>query len=278
MIIRFDRQQITKEDLKAVEEALLSDFITTGPRVEEFEKAFAAYVNTKHAVAVSSGTAALHLAALALRNKPGQKVITSPITFIASANCILYAGKEVDFVIIERPLNKGIQSFDPGIGTISRGNARCLICGQVTEAKKTRNLFNLSGIPAHFVVNKKGEFGKERTIAKAYSLLSDSVHLNKFIHRKLPKKTNSFDIDNYRMVKYVELDSTNTTYYTTNEKNRLFATQLNNNLDTMRKKEKSKFINLLIEKFPTQNNDSLIYKVVISNSNIENVGFGSKNE
>ncbi len=99
--IPYGRQQITKEDLKAVEEALLSDFITTGPRVEEFEKAFAAYVNTKHAVAVSSGTAALHLAALALRNKPGQKVITSPITFIASANCILYAGKEVDFVDID---------------------------------------------------------------------------------------------------------------------------------------------------------------------------------
>ncbi|MDX2414624.1 MAG: aminotransferase class I/II-fold pyridoxal phosphate-dependent enzyme, partial [Bacteroidales bacterium] len=99
--IPYGRQQITKEDLKAVEEALLSDFITTGPRVEEFEKSFSAYVNTKYAVAVSSGTAALHLAALSLRNRPGQKVITSPITFIASANCILYAGKEVDFVDID---------------------------------------------------------------------------------------------------------------------------------------------------------------------------------
>ena len=143
---------------------------------------------------------------------------------------------------------------------------------------KTRNLFNLSGIPAHLVVNTKGEFGKERIIEKAYSLLSDSVHLNKFIHRKLQKKTNSFDIDNYRMVKYAELDSTNTIYYTTNEKNRLLATQLNNNLDTMRKKEKSKFINLLVEKFPTQKNDSLIYKVVFSKSNIENIGFESENE
>ncbi|SHM83275.1 TlpA disulfide reductase family protein [Polaribacter sp. KT 15] len=143
---------------------------------------------------------------------------------------------------------------------------------------KTRNLFNLSGIPAHLVVNKKGEFGKARIIEKAYFLLSDSVHLNKFIHRKLPKKINSFDIDNYRMVKYVELDSTNTIYYTTHEKNRLLAAQLNNNLDTMRKKEKAKFINLLIEKFPTQNNDSLIYKVIFSKSNIENVEFESENE
>lgn len=143
---------------------------------------------------------------------------------------------------------------------------------------KTRNLFNLSGIPAHLVVNPKGEFGKERIIQNAYSLLSDSIHLNKFINRKLPKKTNSFDIENYRMVKYVELDSTNRIYYSTNEKNRLLATQLNNNLDTMRKEEKTKFINLLVEKFPTQNNDSLIYKVIFSKSNIENVGFESENE
>lgn len=167
----------------------------------------------------------------------------------------------------EEKWKKYIESNKPsGIQLISKDYA------------KTRNLFNLSGIPAHLVVNKKGEFGKARIIENAYSLLSDSVHLNKFIHRKLPKKINSFDIDNYRMVKYVELDSTNTIYYTTNEKNRLLATQLNNNLDTMRKKEKSKFINLLIEKFPIQKNDSIIYKVVFNKSKIENIGIESENE
>lgn len=134
---------------------------------------------------------------------------------------------------------------------------------------KTRNLFSLSGIPAHLVVNTKGEFGKERIIENAYSLLSDSVHLNKFIHRKLPEKTNSLDIDNYRMVKYVEIDSTNLVYYTTNEKNRLLATEINDYVDAMREREKTNFVNLLIEKFPTQKNDSIIYKVVFNKSNIE---------
>ncbi len=141
---------------------------------------------------------------------------------------------------------------------------------------KTRNLFNLSGIPAHLVVNKKGEFGKARAIENAYSLLSDSIHLNKFINRKLSKKTNSFDIENYRIVKYVEIDSTNVVYYTTNEKNRLLATELNDYVDTIRKKEKTNFINLLIEKFPTQNNDSIIYKVIFNKSKVENIEFESK--
>ena len=102
-------------------------------------------------------------------------------------------------------------------------------------------------------------------IESAYSLLSDSIHLNKFINRKLPKKTNSLDIENFREVKYVEIDSTNLVFYTTNEKNRLLATELNNILDTIRKKNKSSFINLLIEKFPTQNADSIIYKVIFRN-------------
>lgn len=143
---------------------------------------------------------------------------------------------------------------------------------------KTRNLFNLSGIPAHIVVNPNGEFGKARIIENAYSLLSDSVHLNKFIHRKLPKKNNSFNIENFRKVKYVEIDSTNLVYYTTNEKNRLLATELNNILDTIRKKDKSNFINLLIEKFPIQKKDSIIYKVIFNKSRIENIGFESENE
>ncbi|MQP23511.1 redoxin family protein [Flavobacterium sp. LMO8] len=134
---------------------------------------------------------------------------------------------------------------------------------------KTRNLFNLSGIPAHLVVNKKGEFGNARAIESAYSLLSDSIHLNKFINRKLPKKTNSFNIENYRRVKYVELDSTNTVYYATNEKNRLLATQLNDYVDTMRKEQKPKFINLLIKKHPMQDKDSIIYKVIFDRSDVE---------
>lgn len=136
---------------------------------------------------------------------------------------------------------------------------------------KTRNLFNLSGIPAHLVVNNIGEFAKARFIENAYSLLTDSIHLNEFINKTLPKKTESFDFENYRVVKYVEIDSTNSIYYTTNDNNRLSATQLNERVDIMRNKEKTKFINLLVEKFPTQNNDSIIYKVAFSKSNTDNV-------
>ena len=99
--IPYGRQNITKEDIREVEKTLESDFITTGPRVDEFEKAFAAYVNTRHALALSNGTAALHISTLALNHLPGKKVITTPITFLSSANSVIYAGKEVDFADID---------------------------------------------------------------------------------------------------------------------------------------------------------------------------------
>ncbi|MGQ9846632.1 MAG: UDP-4-amino-4,6-dideoxy-N-acetyl-beta-L-altrosamine transaminase [Bacteroidales bacterium] len=99
--IPYGRQHITEEDIASVIEVLKSDFLTQGPTIEQFEKAFAQYIGSKYAVAVSNGTAALHLAALALGIKKGSKVITTPITFAASANCILYAGGEVEFCDID---------------------------------------------------------------------------------------------------------------------------------------------------------------------------------
>jgi UDP-4-amino-4,6-dideoxy-N-acetyl-beta-L-altrosamine transaminase len=100
-IIPYGRQNITEEDIEAVIEALKSDYLTQGPKINEFEIKFAEYVGSKYAVAVSNGTAALHLCALALGVKPGNKVITSPITFVASANCIEYCGGTVEFVDID---------------------------------------------------------------------------------------------------------------------------------------------------------------------------------
>jgi len=99
--IPYGRQHITEADIQAVTEALQSDFLTQGPKVAEFENKFAAYVGAKYAVAVSNGTAALHLCTLALGVQPGQRVITTPITFAASANCILYCGGEVHFADID---------------------------------------------------------------------------------------------------------------------------------------------------------------------------------
>jgi hypothetical protein len=98
--IPYGRQHITQEDLKAVTDVLQSDFLTQGPAIAEFEKNFASYVGADYAVAVSNGTAALHLAALSVDIQPGDRVITTPNTFAASANCVRYAGGEVVFADI----------------------------------------------------------------------------------------------------------------------------------------------------------------------------------
>ncbi|UCF31672.1 MAG: UDP-4-amino-4,6-dideoxy-N-acetyl-beta-L-altrosamine transaminase [bacterium] len=90
--IPYGRQWITDEDIEAVVDVLRSDWITQGPTVESFEGAFAEYCGARYAVAVANGTAALHLAALAAEFDTTDEVITSPVTFVASANCILYAG------------------------------------------------------------------------------------------------------------------------------------------------------------------------------------------
>ena len=95
--IPYGKQNITQADIDAVVEVLKADYLTQGPKIKEFEDAFASYVDAKYAVAVSNGTAALHLCALALNVCEGQKVITTPITFVASANCVRYCGGEVVF-------------------------------------------------------------------------------------------------------------------------------------------------------------------------------------
>ena len=100
--IPYGKQHVTQEDIDAVVAVLKSDFWTQGPAVPEFEKNFAEYVGSEYAVAVANGTAALHLCTLALNVKPGDKVITSPITFVASANCVAYCGGEVVFADIDR--------------------------------------------------------------------------------------------------------------------------------------------------------------------------------
>lgn len=99
--ITYGRQNITPEDIKAVTEALLSDYLTQGPCITQFEKEFSAYCNAQHTVLVSNGTAALHLCALALDVKPGDNIITTPITFVASANGFRYCGAEITFCDID---------------------------------------------------------------------------------------------------------------------------------------------------------------------------------
>lgn len=95
--ISYGRQYITDEDIQVVVDTLKSDYLTQGPKIVEFEKDFANYCGCKYACVVSNGTAALHLCAMALDIKPGDKVITTPITFVASANGFRYCGAEVVF-------------------------------------------------------------------------------------------------------------------------------------------------------------------------------------
>lgn len=100
-MIPYGRQDITQEDIDAVIAVLRSDFLTQGPMAPRFEKSVAEHVGCEHALAVNSATSALHIACLALGLGPGDRLWTTPITFVASANCGLYCGAEVDFVDID---------------------------------------------------------------------------------------------------------------------------------------------------------------------------------
>jgi len=100
-MIPYGRQDINQADIDAVVEVLSSDFLTQGPMVPKFEDAVRAYCQAAHAVAVNSATSALHIACLALDLGPGEWLWTSPLTFVASANCALYCGAQVDFVDVD---------------------------------------------------------------------------------------------------------------------------------------------------------------------------------
>jgi len=111
-MIPYGRQDISRDDIDAVIETLTSDFITQGPRIEAFEQAIADRVGAPYALAVNSATSALHLACLALELGPGDALWTSPITFVASANCGRYCGAEVDFVDIDpRTYNLSVEAL-----------------------------------------------------------------------------------------------------------------------------------------------------------------------
>lgn len=124
-LLPYGHQWIDEEDIKAVIEVLRSDWITQGPKVAEFEKKFASYVDAKFAVAVNSGTAALHAACFAVQIEKGDEVITTPITFAASANCVLYQGGtpvfadidentlNIDPVEIEKKITKKTKTLIP---------------------------------------------------------------------------------------------------------------------------------------------------------------------
>lgn len=139
-MIPYGRQEITQTDIEAVVAVLQSDFLTQGPMVPRFEQAVAAYCGTAHAVAVNSATSALHIACLALGLGPGDRLWTSPITFVASANCGLYCGAQVDFVDIDpRSYNLSVTALEHKLiaaeraGTLPKVLVAVHLCGQPCE-------------------------------------------------------------------------------------------------------------------------------------------------
>ena len=155
MYIPYGKQSIDEDDIQAVVEVLRSDYVTTGPKVAEFERVVADYVGAKYAVAVSNGTAALHVACLAAGIKEGDEVITTPITFAASSNCVLYCGSKVVFADIN-PVTYNIDPED--------------IKRKITD--KTKAI-----IPVHFT-GQPCEMDEIRKIAEEYNLIiiEDAAH------------------------------------------------------------------------------------------------------
>ena len=123
-VLPYGRQTIEDDDIAAVAEALRADFLTTGPAVEAFEAAFALAVGAPHAVACSNGTAALHLAMMALDVQPGEVVIAPAITFLATANCARYVGAEVVFADVDP--NTGLMTPDTLTEALTRLGGRKL--------------------------------------------------------------------------------------------------------------------------------------------------------
>jgi UDP-4-amino-4,6-dideoxy-N-acetyl-beta-L-altrosamine transaminase len=157
--IPYGKQHITDEDIASVVKALKADYLTQGPRIDAFEEAFANYVGSKYAVAVSNGTAALHLCTLALGVEEGDKVITTPITFAASANCVRYCGGEVVFADI-----------DPETYLLDINNVRQLLEGSPKGTFK-------GIIPVDFA-GRAVDLEKYRALADEYDLwiIEDACH------------------------------------------------------------------------------------------------------
>ncbi|MDD5005736.1 MAG: UDP-4-amino-4,6-dideoxy-N-acetyl-beta-L-altrosamine transaminase [Candidatus Omnitrophica bacterium] len=154
-LIPYSRQCIDESDIRQVVKTLRSDWITQGPRINEFECALSKYTGAKYAVAVANGTAGLHLACLAAGIKKGDEVITSPMTFVASANCILYCGGKPVFTDIQ----EDTQNIDPEE-----------IIDKITKNSKAI-------IPVHFA-GHPCDLKRIQSIAKKHNLIviEDAAH------------------------------------------------------------------------------------------------------
>jgi dTDP-4-amino-4,6-dideoxygalactose transaminase len=143
IMIPFGKQDINQQDIDAVVEVLKSDFLTQGPKVPAFEQALQEQCDVKHVIAVNSATSALHIACLALEVGEGDLVWTTPISFVASANCALYCGAKVDFVDID-PLTYNLCS-------VKLAEKLCYAKEHDLQIPKVLILVHLSGEPCDMV-------------------------------------------------------------------------------------------------------------------------------
>ena len=132
-MIPYGKQNITQEDINSVVKVMSSDFLTQGPITPNFEDELKSYCKANYAVAVVNATAALHLACLALEVKKGDLVWTSPISFVASANCAKYCGADIDFVDID------IETYNISVKALEE---------KLIDAKKNKRLPKVI-IPVH---------------------------------------------------------------------------------------------------------------------------------
>jgi len=170
-MIPYGRQDITQADIDTVVGVLKSDFLTQGPKVPQFEKLVAEHVGAEYAYAVNSATSALHIACLALGLGPGDLLWTTPVTFVASANCALYCGAEVDFVDIDpRTYNISVEALKVKLeaarqaGRLPKVVVPVHLCGQPCDMAAIHALgqeygFKIIEDASHAIGGKyKGEF------------------------------------------------------------------------------------------------------------------------
>ena len=160
-MIYYGKQSIDEADIQAVEEVLRSDFLTQGPAIEKFERSVAAYCGVKYAVAVTNATSALHIACLAAGLGKGDILWTSPITFVASANCGLYCGASVDFVDIdEKTYNMSVNALEE----------------KLRQAKKENRLPKIV-VPVH-LAGQSCDMMRIRELSETYgfTVLEDASH------------------------------------------------------------------------------------------------------
>ena len=160
-MIPYGKQNITDQDITSVIEVLRSDYLTQGPVVPNFEKSLAKYAKSKYAVAVNSATSALHIACLSLGLKKGDILWTSPISFVASSNCALYCGADVDFVDIDP------QTYNMSTSQLEK---------KLIKAKKLNKLPKII-IPVH-LAGQSCDMEKIHTLSKkfGFKIIEDASH------------------------------------------------------------------------------------------------------